>query len=173
MSDSPFVLMRRLSEEMDQLFGAVLSDFGMGQGRVAQREGRAMGFSQADWVPPIEVFERDNQLVVRAEIPGLSKDDVKVEVRDDMLTLSGERREEHEETKDGYRVSERHYGRFFRNIPLPEGVKPEDVRATFQNGVLEITMPMPRQEQRGRRIEVREGAGKEAQPAGQQAKTAA
>jgi len=154
---------------MDQLFGAVFANFGMGQGGLAPHGGRGLGFLPAQWAPPIEVLERDHQLVVRAELPGLSKDDVKVEVMDDMLTIAGERRDEHEENRQGYRHSERRYGRFFRRLPLPEGVKAEDIRATFQNGVLEITMPAPQPEPRGRRIEVQEGpsGGAALWPAGQ------
>ncbi|MGH7943704.1 MAG: Hsp20/alpha crystallin family protein [Opitutaceae bacterium] len=82
---------------MDQLFGDVFADFGTARRRLAPRVGHGFGFPQAQWVPPIEVLERDDQLVVRADLPGLSKDDVKVEVTDDLLTVAGERREEREE----------------------------------------------------------------------------
>ena len=85
----------------------------------------------------MEVFERDGQLVVRADLPGLSKNDVSIDLADDVLTISGERHEEHEATRHGVRVSERHYGRFSRRVPLPEGVDAGKARATFQNGVLE------------------------------------
>jgi HSP20 family protein len=170
-AESPFTFMRRFSEEMDRLFGDVFADFGTGRRRLAPRSGDGFGFPQAEWVPPIEVLERDDKLVVRAELPGLSKDDVKVEVTDDLLTIAGERREEREETRDGYRHSERRYGRFSRSVPLPEGVSPEDVRCTFQNGVLEITMPAPQRVARGRRIEIQGAPDGGAQPSGEQAKT--
>jgi HSP20 family protein len=156
-AESPFSLMRRFSEEMDRLFGDVFADFGTAQRRLAPRGGHGFGFPPGQWAPPIEVLERDDKLVVRAELPGLSKDDVKVEVTDDLLTIGGERREEREETREGYRHSERRYGRFSRSVPLPEGVSPEDVRCTFQNGVLEITMPAPQRVERGRRIEIQGG----------------
>jgi HSP20 family protein len=91
-----------------------------------------------------------------------------VEVTDDMLTITGERREERDETREGYRHSERHYGRFSRSIPLPEGINAEEVQATFQNGVLEVTMPAPRREQRGRRIEIQERTGGGTQPSSEQ-----
>lgn len=166
--ESPFSLIRRFSEEMDRVFGDVFADFGMApRRRGAPRVGHGFGFSPAQWAPPIEVLERDDRLVVRAELPGLSKDDIKVEVTDDVLTIAGERREEREETREGYRHSERRYGRFSRSVPLPEGVSPEDVRCTFQNGVLEITMPAPQRERRGRRIEIHEGR---TQPSGEQPK---
>ena len=164
--------MRRFSEEMDQLFGDVFADFGTARRRLAPRGGHGFGFPQAQWAPPIEVLERDDRLVVRAELPGLSKDDVKVEVTDDLLTIAGERREEREETREGYRHSERRYGRFSRSVPLPEGVSPEDVRCTFQNGVLEITMPAPQRVERSRRIEIQGAPDGGAQPSGEQPKTA-
>jgi HSP20 family protein len=153
---------------MDRVFGEVFADFGTAPRR---RGAPGFGFPQAQWAPPIEVLERDDKLVVRAELPGLSKDDVKVEVTDDLLTIEGERREEREETREGYRHSERRYGRFSRSLPLPEGVSPEDVRCTFQNGVLEVTMPAPQVEKRGRRIEIQEASDGEARPSGEQPKT--
>ncbi len=171
-AESPFGLMRRFSEEMDQLFGDVFADFGTARRRLVPRFGRGVGFPQTQWVPPIEVLERDDQLVVRADLPGLSKEDVKVEVTDDLLTVAGERREERDETREGYRHSERRYGRFSRSVPLPEGISPEDVRCTFQNGVLEITMPAPQREQRSRRIEIQGAPDGGAQPSGEQPKTA-
>jgi HSP20 family protein len=167
--ESPFALMRRFSEEMDRLFG----DFGTGRGWLEAPGGRGLGFPQAQWAPPIEIFERDNQLVVRADLPGLSKDDIEIEITDNMLTIAGERREEREETRGGYRHSERRYGRFSRSISLPEGVNAEDVRAAFENGVLEITIPMPQRERREQRIAIQEGPSGGAQPSGAQPKTTA
>jgi len=160
--------MRRFSEEMERVFGDVFADFGTAPRR---RAAPGFGFPQAQWAPPIEVLERDDRLVVRAELPGLSKDDVKVEVTDDLLTIAGERREEREETGEGYRHSERRYGRFSRSVSLPEGVSPEDVRCTFQNGVLEITMPAPQRVERSRRIEIQGAPDGGAPPSGEQPKT--
>lgn len=137
----------------------------------AWRVSRGVGLSPVQWAPSIEVFERDSQLVIRADLPGLSKDDVNIELTDDVLTIAGERREEREETREGYRHSERRYGRFSRGIPLPASTNAEDVRASFQNGVLEVTMPAPQREQRGRRIEIQEGVGT-AQSSGDQPTTA-
>lgn len=93
------------------------------------------------WSPRIEVFEKDHRLVTRAELPGLKKEDVKVEIVEGQLTISGERKREFKEEKDYVFRTEREYGSFYRTVPLPEGVKPEDVKATFADGVLEITMP--------------------------------
>lgn len=168
-AETPFSLMRRFSEEMDRVFGDVFADLGTAPRR---RGAPGFGFPQAQWAPPIEVLERDDRLVVRAELPGLNKDDVKVEVTNDLLTIAGERREEREETGEGYRHSERRYGRFSRTVPLPEGVSPEDVRCTFQNGVLEVTMPAPQRVDRSRRIEIQGAPDGGAHPSGEQAKTA-
>ncbi len=159
MSGSPFSFMRRFSEEMDRLF----EDFGFGRGFLAPGFGRELfpagfgDFGQSVWSPQVEVFEREGQLVVRADLPGLNKEDVKVEVTDDSITISGERKSEHEEKGEGFYRSERSYGSFYRSIPLPEGVSADEANATFKNGVLEITMQAPQRQQRGRRLEIKEG----------------
>ena len=160
LTGSPFSFMRRFSEEMDRLF----EDFGFGRGSLAPSFGRGLfptsfgDFGQTGWSPQVEVFEREGQLVVRADLPGLNKDDVKVEVTDDAITISGERKQEHEERREGFYRSERSYGSFYRQIPLPEGASADDASATFRDGVLEITMRAPqRQEQRSRRLEIKGG----------------
>jgi HSP20 family protein len=95
------------------------------------------------WSPRIDVFEKGNRLVTKVDLPGLKKEDVKVEVTDGHLALSGERRTEREEKNENVFRSEREYGRFYRIVPLPEGVKLEDVKATFADGVLEVSVPLP------------------------------
>jgi HSP20 family molecular chaperone IbpA len=134
---SPFALMRQFSRDLDRLFG------------------EALAYDVP--TPQIEVLERDGQFVVRADLPGLSKDDVSVELTDDAVVISGERREEHDESRSGLRVSERHYGRFVRSVPLPDGVDGEHGHAAFENGVLEIAIPLPPGRRRGRRIEIQDG----------------
>jgi HSP20 family protein len=87
----------------------------------------------------------------------MSKDDVKVEVTDELITIEGERKAEARDEKEGYFYSERSYGHFFRSIPMPEGAESEKARATFQGGVLEVTMPVPEQPSRKpKRIEIAE-----------------
>lgn len=111
------------------------------------------------WSPTIEVFERDNRLVTKVDLPGLKKEDVKVEVTDGHLSISGERKREVEEKKKNVYRSEREYGSFCRAVPLPEGVKLEDVKATFADGVLEVSVPLPtRSEARIRKVEIQEPA---------------
>jgi HSP20 family protein len=127
-------------------------------GNIQQRGGADL--EQEFFAPQVDVVERDGQLVIRADLPGVNKDDVRVEVTDDSVIIEGERRYEHEENQGGvYRV-ERSYGRFLRQIPLPEGVNPENASANFRNGVLEITMPAPQAASRNRQLEIRdEGQG--------------
>ena len=111
------------------------------------------------WSPTIEVFEKDNRLVTKVDLPGVKKEDVKVEVTDSRLAISGERKREVEEKKDNVYRSEREYGSFYRAVPLPDGVKLEDVKATFSEGVLEVSVPLPaRSQAKARKVEIQEPA---------------
>ena len=102
------------------------------------------------------MFERGNNLVVRADLPGLSREDLDVEVDDDALIIRGERRNELEDDQEGYYRSERSYGSFYRAIPLPENIDPTSCQATFKEGVLEVTFPKPqRPVAKAKRVEVR------------------
>lgn len=147
---SPFAMMRRFADEMDRLFGtsSLLPRF------ARPWEGREA--DEGAWLPSIEVAERGGKLVVRADLPGLRKEDVKVEVRDDALCIGGERRQEREEKGKGFWRSERSYGRFYREVPLPEGTDPEQATASFKDGVLEVTVPAPPRPAKGRRVPVEE-----------------
>jgi HSP20 family protein len=158
---SPFAVMRRFREEMDRLF----DDFGFGRSLMPSfgRDlfSRTFGdLEKSMWSPQVEMFERDGKLIVRADLPGLSKDDVKVEITGDAVTISGERRSEHEEKREGFFRSERSYGSFFRSIPLPEGVNADDAEATFNNGVLEVQMKAPEKRSTGRRLEIKDSSEK-------------
>jgi HSP20 family protein len=107
------------------------------------------------WAPQLEVFERNEKFVVRVDLPGLKKEDVKIEVTHDQLTIEGERKLEKEEKDEGSYRTERTYGRFFRRIEIPEYVKAENAVATFKNGVLEIEMPaIPVPEVKKRTVEI-------------------
>jgi HSP20 family protein len=152
---SPFGMMDTLAEEMERMFGDIGLMPWSRRGRLAtQREGAA-------WWPPIEVEERDGELHVKADLPGVRKEDVDIEVTPDALILRGERRQSHEEREEGFYRSECSYGSFQRAIPLPEGADPDKAKATFQDGVLEVTLPAPKREERSRsrRIEI-QGGGK-------------
>jgi len=143
---TPFSLMRRFADQMDRMF----EDFGFPS---VQRFGRSWGMEM--FSPQVEMFERDRKLVVRADLPGLTKDDVKVEVTDDAIVIEGERKYEHEENEEGIYRSERSYGSFHREIPLPEGVKTDNATANFKNGVLEVTLDASDTAKNRKRIEIK------------------
>jgi len=155
----PFRMLERLADEMDRVFG----DFGVSRGwprmsGLLRSPWRAEHEWQT-WAPEVEMFHRGNELIVRADLPGLSKDDVKVDVTEEGITIQGERKREHEEEREGVYRSERSYGSFYRVIPVPEGAMTDQAKAAFKDGVLEITMPAPpEQVRRGRRLEITETA---------------
>lgn len=148
---SPFGLMRRMAEDMDRIFedfGFAGPGFALSPLLSSSLDRSVTGMSPARasaWAPQLETFRRGDQLVVRADLPGLRKEDVEVEVDNGILTISGERTEQQEEQRDDYYRSERSYGRFHRALPLPEGITGEACEATFKDGVLEVTLPMPKQ----------------------------
>jgi HSP20 family protein len=147
LASTPFEFMRRFGEEMDRLFG----DFGLGNGLTSTLTRGVPGF----WAPQVEMVEREGQLLVRADLPGLTKDDVNVEIDNDAITIEGERRSEQKENREGFYRTERSYGKFYRRLPLPEGVDAQEATATFQDGVLEITMNAPqRTESKRRRVQI-------------------
>ncbi len=95
------------------------------------------------WTPAIDVKEKDGTYLVKADLPGLKKDDIHIELRNSVLTLRGERRDEHEEKKDGYHRVERTFGSFERSLRVPEGVTEKDIHAKYTDGVLELSIPAP------------------------------
>jgi HSP20 family protein len=103
----------------------------------------ANGPSLRRWVPAMDLVETDKDFVLKADLPGMSDSDVKIELEDNVLTISGERKAEHEERQAGYYRVERSFGSFRRSLTLPDGVDPDSVKATFHNGVLEVTVPKP------------------------------
>lgn len=119
---------------------------------------RDSGQARRRWLPAMDLVETDDNLVLRADLPGLGRDDVEIEVKDRVLTVSGERRAEHEERQEGFHRVERAFGRFSRALELPEGVDADRVEASFDRGVLEIRIPKP-EERQPRRIEIGEGNG--------------
>ena len=156
---SPFRMLERFADEMDRVF----DDFGLGRGWLSPRLGfgwpRALPGPAEGWLPDVEMLQRNNELVIRADLPGMKKDDVKVEITENAVTIQGERRREHEEEKGGVYRSERSYGSFSRIVALPEGAMTDQAKATYKDGVLEITMPAPPEAvTRGRKLEITEAA---------------
>lgn len=107
------------------------------------------------WTPSVDLVKKDDQLVLRADLPGIKPDEVKIEVEDDVLTVSGEHREETEEEKEHFMRRERRFGSFSRSMVLPKGAKAEDIDATCKDGVLEVSIPLPRGEEKKQTIEIK------------------
>jgi HSP20 family protein len=108
------------------------------------------------WLPAMDLLETENDFVLRADLPGLSEEDVNIELEDSVLTISGERKAEHEERKEGYYRVERASGNFSRSLTLPEGIDPDAVQATFDRGVLEVRIPKP-EERKPRKVSISVG----------------
>ena len=123
-----FSEMNRMQEEMNRYF----DDF-FGEHR--------RGLAEGAWLPAVDVSESEHEFVVRAELPGMSHEDIDINVQENVLTLKGEKKQEKKEEKENFHRLERTYGGFSRSFTLPAGVKPEDIKATFKDGVLEVTMP--------------------------------
>jgi HSP20 family protein len=123
-----------IQNEMNRLFGTVFDAPTPSNGNTLRR-----------WMPAMDLVETEEHFVLRADLPGLAEEDVTLEVEDNVLTVSGERKAEHETTKEGYHRVERAFGSFSRSLTLPEGVDAEAVTANFDRGVLEIRIPKPEQ----------------------------
>jgi HSP20 family protein len=157
----PLAMMRQFAEEADRL----LDEFGVGMrfhvpgflSRGHELFRRETGLVPAAWSPRVDVIERDGKFMIRADLPGLSKDDIKVEIHHDMVTIEGERRSETKEEREGYLYSECSHGHFYRAIPLPDGIDTSKVSAEFHKGVLEVTMPAPPvSKSQSKRLEINE-----------------
>src|SRR5215203_191928 len=137
-----------LQSEMNRLFNTVFdAPSGAPSGPVMRR-----------WVPPMDLVESGDHFVLRADLPGMSEEDVQIELEDGTLTVSGERKDEHEERQEGFHRVERSFGAFSRSLTLPKGVDADAVAAKFDRGVLEIRIPKP-EERKPRRISIANGTG--------------
>jgi HSP20 family protein len=138
-----------IQTEMNRLFNTFFEPSSGSNGTVAA--GRR-------WIPAMDLVEKDDDFVLRADLPGLSEADVNIELEDNVLTISGERKAEHEERKEGYYRLERASGAFSRSLTLPEGIDPERVQASFDRGVLEVRVPKPEQ-RKPRKVTISAGGG--------------
>jgi HSP20 family protein len=133
-----------IQSEMNRLFNTFFE---------APASGSGAGTALRRWIPAMDLVETDDDFVLRADLPGLSEQDVKIEFEDNVLTISGERKAEHEERKEGYYRVERSSGTFARSLTLPEGVDPAGIRASFDRGVLEVRIPKP-EERKPRKVAI-------------------
>jgi HSP20 family protein len=131
-----------LQGEMNRLFD---SFFGSGNGNGANRASR--------WMPAMDLVETEDALVLKADLPGLKRDDVSIEVKDRVLVISGERETEHAEAIGGVHRAERSFGSFARSLTLPDGIDSEQIAADFEDGVLEVRIPKP-EERKPHRVEI-------------------
>jgi HSP20 family protein len=137
----PFELFRR---DMDQLFNGFLSEWPGGRTSLMNRQ-------FGSFVPEIDIKETDKEVRVTAELPGMEEKDIDVSLTEGVLTIKGEKREEHEEEKGDTFRSERRYGMFERSIALPNGIDANGAKASFKKGVLKITLPKTAEAQSNRR----------------------
>jgi HSP20 family protein len=135
-----------LQQEMNRLFGTFFdSPTSGGNGGALRR-----------WIPAMDLVEEKDHYVLRADLPGLSEGDVNVELEDNVLTISGERKSEHEQREEGHYRLERSFGSFSRSLTLPEGIDPASIEASFEKGVLEVRVPKPEQ-RKPRRVAISVG----------------
>src|SRR4051812_28052671 len=143
-----------LQTEMNQLFNTFFDAPG------ANGAGGNAGALRR-WLPPMDLVETDDHFVLRADLPGLSEEDVSIELEDSVLTVAGERQAEHEDKREGFYRLERSFGQFRRSLTLPEGVDADGITAAFDKGVLEVRTPKPEQ-RKPRRVAIQVGGGQTA-----------
>src|SRR3954451_14326748 len=137
--------MSSLQTEMNRLFNTMFDSPTVGNGGTRR------------WTPAMDLLETDDAFVLRADLPGMREEDVSIELEDNVLTVSGERKADHEENGEGFYRVERAFGTFSRSLTLPRGFDPESVNAGFTNGVLEVRIPKPEQ-RKPRKISISTGA---------------
>jgi HSP20 family protein len=155
---SPFGLMRRMMEDMDRMF----EGFGLAQPMRSELRAPGDPWSSPMWSPQVELLQRGDEFVIRADLPGINKDDLRIQVQDNMLVLEGERRSEQQRSEGQVHRTERSYGRFRRAIAVPAGADLEHATATYEDGVLEICLKCERPN--ARTIEIKTRSDGDAQP---------
>ena len=151
---SPF----RELEEMERQFGEVFGH------SLLPSIWRRLPMEQMNWAPAIDVFEKGDKFVVKAELPGMKEDDIHVSVEGDMLTIRGEKKAESEVKEEDYYRCERSYGSFFRSVALPSTVDASKIAADYEDGVLEVTLPK-RSEVKPKKVTVKKKEKASKQPA--------
>ena len=153
----PRAFVRRMLRDFDRFFEEGWAPF-VAPGPV---------FEEFEWIPTLEVVEKEGRLIARFELPGLKKEEITVTVNEEGLTVTGERKREEEKKNHNWYRTERTYGKFVRTVPLPVGVNTAEIKATFQNGVLELVVPLPPAAVAAapRRVEIAEGEPQKAKTA--------
>jgi HSP20 family protein len=146
---------RRLQMASELTEWRPFSDFAELRHRLDQAFRDIADGGQHGWAPSVDVVRKEGELVLRADLPGIKPEDVKIEVEDDVLTVSGEHREEREEKEEHYVRRERRYGSFSRSMVLPRGVKADDIEANCEDGVLEVTVPVPESAEGKQKVNVK------------------
>ena len=127
----PFQEMVSMRDRIDQVFDGYFGRFSGISDEALERT----------WAPPVDIYENKDHIIVKAELPGMKKDDISIEVKGNVLTLTGERKHEKETKKENYYRIERSYGKFSRSFTLPDSVKVDKVKANYKDGVIEISLP--------------------------------
>ncbi len=140
----PFRDVMSLQERMNELFERTMR----------RRADEEEGLAPRAWSPAVDIYETDEKMVIKAELPGLKKEDIDIEVRDNTLTLKGERKFEKEIKQENYHRVERAYGSFQRSFTLPSTIKQEAIEATFKDGILEVSLPKAA-EVKPKKVEIR------------------
>jgi HSP20 family protein len=149
---SPFRGFYDAQSEVDRLFNETFGSLSRGRGRQG-------GQQLAQWAPAVDVLTEDDDLVIRAELPGLKQEDVDITLQNGVLTISGEHKVDEQEERGNYHVRERRYGSFRRSMTLPEGTDESKVHARFEDGVLEVRVEGAAIEQAPKRIEIEGSSG--------------
>ncbi|MFB3851881.1 MAG: Hsp20/alpha crystallin family protein [Acidobacteriota bacterium] len=126
---NPFHEIMAMQNQLDRLFGETLE------------RGTRGDFDFGSWMPPVDLREENDKLVLEMELPGLKKDDVEISLENNVLTIKGERKFEKEEKKENFHKIERSYGKFSRSFSLPTTVKPDGIDASLKDGILTVSLP--------------------------------
>ena len=157
---TPFTMMRRFTDDMERFFENFAGFDLMPKLEMPFDMPKLKKFQKTMWAPQIEVKEEKGQFMVKADLPGLKKEDIDIELTENALVISGERNQETKKEDEAFFRSERNYGSFYRSIPLPRGFNAEKAHAAFHNGVLEVTVPVPAREIKARKLPITEKAEK-------------
>jgi HSP20 family protein len=140
-TNDPFQELRRMQRDMDRLFGLV-NQSSLNDNNEKKETSLTTSKSSA-WNPVCDIKETDKEIILHAELPGVPKENINIEVENGILTISGEKKEEKKEENEKYHRIERSYGKFSRSMKVPEGITIDQIKAKFDNGVLQVTFPKP------------------------------